>query len=213
LRVFSARQDVRGPENRHEADRLSRESVRPTLLPVDHADRGSADEPRLSEGVHRLLGCAPTGDDILDEADLFAGIELALDAPLGPVALRLLADDEERKAPGEGGRRGQGDRTELGPGQAPRFGGRLGDACRDPLAELTEQVRPRLEPVLVQVVAGSPPLAQHEIPFEERVLAEEACELCVRHPRAAASARRASGSSRSPSEEPDSSETIEPSAK
>ena len=45
------------------------------------------------------------------------------------------------------------------------------------------------------------------------MLAETACELCVRHPRAAASARRASGSSRSPSADPASRETIEPSAK
>ena len=192
---------------------MPRERVRSTLLAIDHADRCPTDEPGLPERLHGLLRRASARDDVLDEAHLFPGLELAFDPVLGPVALRLFADDEERQAAGERGRRSEGDRPELGPRESPRVRRGLADPGCYPLAQLAQEVGPRLEAVLVQVVPLAPARTQDEVSFEERVFAEQACELCVRHPRAAASARRASGSSRSPSGEPGSSETIEPSAK
>ena len=115
---------------------------------------------------------AAGGDDVLDEADPLALLEHALEPVRGAVLLRLLAHDQERQAGRERRRRGERDRAELGPGEARRVGLVLATASRDPLAERAEQLGPRLEAVLVEVVARAAARAQDEVALEVRVLAE-----------------------------------------
>ncbi len=101
-----------------------------------------------------------------------------------------------------------------GPASRVASGRVLRHCRRDPLADRAEQVGPRLEAVLVEVVAGALPGAEDEVALEVRVLDERARErIVLAHLRAAASACRASGSSRSASGEPSTNETIDPSPK
>ena len=65
-----------------------------------------------------------------------------------------------------------GDRAELGPGEPHRVRLVLGDRRGDPLAERPEQLGPRLEAVLVEVVARAPARAEDEVALEVGVLAE-----------------------------------------
>ena len=80
----------------------------------------------------------------------------------------------------------------------------------DSLSQRSEEVRTRLEPVLVEVVPGPLARPKDEVAFEVRVLAECALQLVVGQ-RAARRSSRASGSSRSASGDPFDSEIIEPS--
>ena len=82
------------------------------------------------------------------------------------------------------------------------------------LADRPEQVRPRLEAVLVEVVARAATGTKDEVPLEVGVLAERSAKLGVVHPpRAAESAARASGSRRPASGAPLERDCIEPSSK
>src|SRR2546421_144726 len=80
--------------------------------------------------------------------------------------------------------------------------------------ELRQDVGPRLEAILVQVVGRALAGAQQEVPLEIRVLAQSELQVVVRQvPRVLRMTSRASGSSRSAPGEPFVSESIEPSSK
>src|SRR5258707_11133009 len=83
------------PEERPKTHREPGESVRPTLLAIDDADRRPALEPCLAERVDSLDRSSARGDDVLDEADALARFEDALEPVAGSVALRLLPHDQE----------------------------------------------------------------------------------------------------------------------
>ena len=89
----------------------------------------------------------------------------------------------------------------------------LGDLIAAEVTERAQQVRTRLEPVLVEVVRRALSGAEDEVALEVRVLDERPAELVVPHARAVRRNSRASGSSRCASAEPSESETIEPSPK
>src|SRR5438105_3210102 len=107
---------------RPQTHRVARELVDAALLAVDHAHRRTADETRLAQGLDRRDQGSAGGDDVLDDAPLLALLEHALDALGGPVALRLLADEQEREARRERPRRRERDGPELWAGEASRLG-------------------------------------------------------------------------------------------
>ena len=203
------------PKERPEPDGLPRERVRAALLAVDDADRRVHDEARLAQRLDRLEQGAAGGDDVLDEADALALLVRALDPFRGAVLLRRLAHDEERQAGLERRRRRERDGAELGPGEARRVRSVLAHGRRDALAERAQQLGPRLEAVLVEVVAGALAGAQEEVALEICVLDERRGERSVAFTgarrRATSRARRAA--SFSASGEPSTNETIEPSSK
>src|SRR2546421_11525926 len=147
--ILSCREDVGGLEQRPEPDGVPRELVHTPLFTVDDADGGAADEPGLAEGLDRRKRCTSRGYDVLDEPEAVARHELSLEPVAGSVALLLLADDEERKAGFERGRRGKRDRPELGAGEPHGLRLVLADFFHDALAERAQQLGPRLEAVLV----------------------------------------------------------------
>jgi hypothetical protein len=151
--AFRGPEQVSCPEERPEAHGVTRESIRPALLPVDDADSRLHHEARSAERLDRIEQRAAGRDDVLDEADALTLLVRALDALRGAVFLRLLADDDERQAGLQRRRGGQRDRSELRTGEPRCVGGMLAYRGGDPLAERLQQVRARLEPVLVEVVA------------------------------------------------------------
>ena len=84
----------------------------------------------------------------------------------GAVLLRLLADDEERKAGLQRGSGGERDGAELRRGEPRRVGRVLRDGRGDPLAERREQVGTRLEAELVEVVPRALARAEQEVALE-----------------------------------------------
>jgi hypothetical protein len=216
LRAFSGLQDVSRAEKRVEADPRPGERVLAALLAIDDADGSVALEPGRPQGVDGVSGRAARRDDVLDEADPLAREELALELPLRAVALGLFPHDQERKAGGEGRGRRERDRPQLRAGDADGRRRDLADPGREPLAEGGEQVGPRLEAVLVEVIARPLAGAEDEVALEVRVLADPPGELGVREGvaqlRACQRTRRATGSKRPASSEPSGNVTIEPSA-
>ena len=87
----------------------------------------------------------------------------------------------------------------------------LSDGCGNSLPERAEQVRTRLEAVLVEVIARALPRAEDEVALEVRVLAERVLQLVVGQ-RAERRISRASGSRRAASGEPFESEIMDPSS-
>ncbi len=150
---FLGRKPLSCPKKGHETGSAARESVGSALLAIDHADCDPALETGLAKGVERLDGGSAGRDDVLDEADPLARLVRAFEAVRRPVLLRLLADDQERKPRRERGGGGEGDGAQLRAGEPDRVRLVLGDRRGDVLAEGGEQVGPRLEAVLVQVVA------------------------------------------------------------
>src|SRR2546423_4555106 len=205
-----ARKQLGRAEERPETDGVTGERIGAALLSIDHANGRPADETRLPKrlyGPHRRAG---RGDDVLDEAHLLALLEDALE-PLGrAVALRLLPDDQERQTAGERGGCGEGDGPQLGACEPHGIGSVLGDRSGDPIAERAQQVGPRLEAILVEVVARPPAGAEDEVALEVRVLPKRRCELGAVHC-AARSVSRPSASSGAAAAEPSGSETIDPS--
>src|SRR2546429_7043968 len=113
-----------------------------------------------------------------------------------------------------GGRSRERNVTELGPGQADRSRLERLDGLADALAERTQQLRTRLEAVLVEVVARAPAGAEDEVALEVGVLAQCEPQLVVRQGVWAwRRISRALGSRRSAPGEPFVSESIEPSSK
>src|SRR5436190_13779855 len=206
--------DLGEPEERLQAHADARESVGSALLAVDHAD-GVADlDPGLAERLDRLDRSPAGGDDVLDEAGQLALLEGAFEPVPGAVRLRLLADDQEREARGEGSRGREWDGAELGAGKASCV--RLDLLCGlcNRVAERPEQLGAGLEAVLVQIELRAPARAEAEIAFEVGDLPPGRNErLPLHYPRAVESSSRACASSRSAPAEPSASETIEPSPK
>src|SRR6186997_1438087 len=210
---FRRRQQVSCPKQGHETGSTARQSVDPALLAIDHADRDSALQTGFANRIQSLDGGSAGGDDVLDEADTLTRLERSLEPVRGSVLLGFVADDQEREARGQGGRRGQDDRSQLGARNPHRFGLVLCDRRRDVLAEHGQEVRLGLEPVLVEVVARAPARTEEEVALEVGVLPDGCGELLPFHERAARSASYAGDSRRAASGEALSSVTIEPSAK
>src|SRR5579859_1488191 len=173
--------DIVRREQRPHSHRETRESVDSALLPVDHADRISALQPGLAQRLDGLRCCASGCDDVLDQADAIALFERAFEAIVGAVALAGLADDQERQAGAE--RRGgcERDGAQFGAGEAHGVRLDLGHLRGEALRQRAEQLGPRLEAVLVEVVLRPAAGAEHEVALEIGVLADRPQELAVVH--------------------------------
>src|SRR5829696_4735866 len=180
------------PKKGPQAHPDTRELVGSALLPVDHTDRCAALQAGLAKRLDGRDCGASGGHDILDEAHPLASLEGALDAVGGAVVLRLLADDQERQPRGERRGGGEGNGAELGACE-PRSGRFvLADDRGDSRADRLEELRLRLEAVLVEVVGGAAAGAEDEITLEEGVLAERRPQLVIGHARSSSSSRASS---------------------
>src|SRR5579864_1389982 len=211
--AFRGPQELSCPEDRPETHRPPGESVGTALLAVDDAHRGLHLQARVAQRLDRLQQGAAGGDDVLDEAHRLALLERPLEPVAGSVLLRLLANDQEREPRLERRGRCERNRAELRRSEARRDRGVLDNLGGDPLAECAQEVGPRLEAVLVEVVPGAPARTQDEIALEIGVLEKRGAKLLVRHARAAASAARAIVSASTDSGEPSTSVSIVPSSK
>src|SRR5215208_1861546 len=210
--TFPPVHDLSCSEQRPEPDRMSGELIGAALLPIHDADGGAHPQAGLPKGRDGLQRGPSRGDDVLDEADRLALLELALEAVPRPVRLRLGAHDHEGETRGQRGRGGQRDGAELGACQPRRIRLGLAYPCPYPASELAEQLRPRLEAVLVEVIARAAAGAEHEVALEQRVAANRLAELVVGHARpVAAIALPARASMRRACGVPRSSDSIEPS--
>src|SRR5256886_8012940 len=176
---FCKSYQLRGPKQRPQPDRDTGQRVHSALLTIDDADGRTAGQPGLAERLDRGHRGAARGDHVLDETDAFAFLEAAFEAVAGAVLLGLLADDQEGQARGERGGGRERYRAQLGPREPDGLGLVLGHGPGDPLPQRAKQVRPGFEAVLVEVVAGAPARAEHEIPLEVGVLAQRSAELAV----------------------------------
>src|SRR5689334_3591261 len=211
---FHRFQNVAGPENRNEADALVAEGLGSALLAIDDADGRADDETGRTKRLHRLHERAARRDHVLDEADEIALFVRAFEPVRRAVLLRRLPHDHEREAARERARRRQRDGAELRACEADRVGLELLDRGGDAVAERTEDVRARLEAVLVEVVARAPPRPEHEVALEIRRFSERELQLVVGQAvRVWPMIWRASGSSRSAPGEPFERDSIEPSSK
>ena len=125
------------------------------LLTVDDADRRLNPELCFTKRLDGLHQGAAGGHDVLDDAHKLAFCEHAFDAIRGSVVLRVPSHDQERQPRGQRACCGERDRAELRAGEPRGLRLVLGCGGGDPPAERREDVRPRLEPVLVQVVAST----------------------------------------------------------
>src|SRR5262249_27327909 len=177
LRGFCNPDELRAAKQGSQPNRDAGERVDSTLLAIDDADRGPAGQPCLPERLDRRDRSPARGDDVLDEADAFPRLEEPFEAVARPVALRLLADDQVRQPRGErgGGRKRHG--AKLRPGEPNGCRLVLSYGLGDPVAQRPEQVGPRLEAVLVQVVTGAPARTEHEVSLQVGVLAQRGTEL------------------------------------
>src|SRR5512132_575767 len=176
---FCKSYQLRGPKQRPQPDPDTGERVHSTLLTIDDADRRPAVQPGLAERLDRGHRGAARGDHVLDETDAFAVLEHTLEAVAGPVFLGLLADDQEGQARGVRGGSRERYGAQLRPREPDGLGLELSHGPSDPLPQRAEQVRPGLKAILVEVVAGAPARAEHEIPLEVGVLAQRGAELGV----------------------------------
>src|SRR3954451_11018062 len=227
-------QQIARAEERTEPDGVPREGVGAPLLAVDDTDGRLDDESRAAQLLDGLEERAAGRHHVLDHAHALARLEDAFDALRRSVLLRLSAHDHEGQPGRQRGGGCERDRAELRSREQRRVIGVLAHNRGDALAQRAQQVRARLEPVLVEVVLRALARAEQEVALEVRRLAERLPEL-VAHRRASApeaprfpgrasaawppalpaacSASRAGGSSASASGEPSTYETIEPSAK
>src|SRR5919197_1813287 len=178
---FRGRKEVGGREERSEPHSVAPELLGAALLAIDDADGSPHRQPRRAEGLDRLEQRASGGHNVLDDADRFACCELALDALCGAVVLRRLADDQERQSRRERPRSGQRDRAELRAGEARRLGCVFACGGGDAYAECGKEVGPRLEAILVEVVARTAYGAEYEVALEVGVLAQGTLQLVVCH--------------------------------
>src|SRR5262249_59905922 len=127
-------------------------------------------------------------------------LEGPFEAVVRPVALARLTDDQEWQSRAKRGRSRERDGAQFGPREQRRVRLDLGHLRGDPLRQRREQLRPRLEAVLVQVVARPAARAQHEVALDVGVLANRRKKLGVVHRRgyepAAPTASWATGRSR-----------------
>ena len=94
---FLRRQQLSCPKKGHKTGSAARQSVRSTLLAIEHADRDPALQTGFADGIEGLDDGSARGDDVLHEADALARLEHAFEPVRGPVLLRRLADDQERE--------------------------------------------------------------------------------------------------------------------
>ena len=127
---FLGRKPLSCSKQGHETGSTARQGVGSALLAIHHADCDSALEAGLAKSIERLDGGSARGDHVLDEADALAWLVRALEAVRRPVVLRLLADDQERKAGGKRRGRGQGDGTQFRAGEPQRIRLVLGNRRR-----------------------------------------------------------------------------------
>ena len=151
---------------------MTRERIRSALFAVDDAHGRVHDETDVAQRVDRVEQRAAGRDDVLDEADALALLVRALETVRRAVLLRLLANDQERQAGVERGGGRERDGAELRRGEPRRVGRVLPHGRGDALAERPQQLGPRLEAVLVEVVARALAGAKQEVAFEIRVLDE-----------------------------------------
>src|SRR5262245_26908652 len=98
LRAFSGACNCARCIQRPHAYGEPRESVDSALLAIDHADRVSALQAGLPQGLDGLR-CGPArSDHVLDQAHALAFLEGPFEAVVRPIALARLADDQEREA-------------------------------------------------------------------------------------------------------------------
>src|SRR5262249_56148935 len=125
------------------------------------------------------------------------------------VVLGRAAQDQERQAARQGGRRGQGDRAELRACEPPGLRLVLANGRRDRPPERPEQIGARLEPVFVQVVPGAPARPEDEVALEVRRVPQRRPQLRGGH---AENSSRAIGSRIPASEESSANDWTEPSS-
>src|SRR5580692_722896 len=89
--------DLRGMEERTEADGGARERIGAAFVAVDDANHGRYDQSGLPEHLDGLERGAAGGDDVLDQADALSWLEDSLDPVAGAVLLDGAADDHERQ--------------------------------------------------------------------------------------------------------------------
>src|SRR4029450_6163720 len=154
-------QQLLGAKERAKTPAEARERVGAALLAIDHTDRVPDDQTLLAKGGHRLAESPSGRDDGLDEAHELAGLERALDAFGRAVFLGLTADDDEWQIGRHRCRSGQRDGTESRSGETHGVGLARRGRVRYATSEGAQQVRVRLEAVLVQVVARAPPGAEY----------------------------------------------------
>ena len=150
------------------------------LLAVDDGDNADHFAAGILDRLGRLQHLAPGGGHVLDDDHALARLQLALQL-LGCAVVLLLVADQDRGYAARQGRGGdQGDATQLGPGQAIDGAG-VGDPRREPFAQRRQDVRLRLEQVLVQVVMAHPPAAQRKRATQQGRLAEALDQFGVGH--------------------------------
>src|SRR3954453_14878105 len=101
MRLCGSFQQLRGTNERPEADAVARELVDAAVLAIDHADRDRDAQSLVAQRLDRRERRAARRGDVLDEAPRLALLEYALDPVRRPVLLRVLADDHERQPPCE----------------------------------------------------------------------------------------------------------------
>src|SRR5579859_368689 len=211
--AFHPGQELSGPENGEKPYRFPCERLVSALFAVDDADGGGDDEARGAQRVDRCEQRAARGDDVLDEAHGLAGFVGPFEPLAGAVLLRLLADDEERQAAFERRRSRERDGAKLWAGEPVRVRCVLAHRRGDAPAERAQEVGPRLEAVLVEVVPRPLARAEEEVALEIGRVDERSSQLLVVQRRAAATASRAIGRSVAASGDPSANEIIEPSPK
>src|SRR5215211_8237514 len=131
---------------------MARQSVRSTLLAIDHADRRSALETCLTQRLDGVDRGSARCHHVLDQAYALPRFERAFEAVRSSIALRFLAHDQEGHPRCECRRRGERDRAELRARDPNGVRLVVRDRSRNSLAERSEHFWTRLEEVLVEVV-------------------------------------------------------------
>ena len=179
--TFSCFRKVGNSKQRHKPHAKPGQSVASAFLAVDHADSMTDGQVGIAQSLDGTRGGPARSDHVLDEADELARLGDALQAVVGAVALRLLADDQKRQSGRERCRGRERDRAQLGAGESNRVGLRGANRIRERLSERRQQLGPRLEAVLVEVVGRAPARAQDEIALEIGVLAQRRRQLGALH--------------------------------
>jgi len=153
------------------------EGIGATLLPVDDTHGVAYDEAGPANGLHRIAEGAARRDHVLDEAHELTRLVCALDAVPGAVSLGFTAHDDEGASGRHCCRSSQRDRSEGRSRKPDSIGLRGLRRRRETLAELSQEARVGLEPVLVEVPARPLSRAKGEVTLEERDVEKPPAEL------------------------------------
>ena len=195
---FLRREQLSCPKKRHETDATARESVRSALLAVDARRPRFGTPGRLRGGRRRPRATAPpevtTSSTRQTRSPGSKTPSSRFAVPYSFAALRTIRNgspDESDAAAASATAPSSGPASRSASGSCSATVA----AMRSPSAR--EQLGPRLEAVLVEVVVRAPARAQDEVALEVGVLAERGAELVVasRAPRPR-SASRAMGEQR-----------------